>query len=228
MQSLVRDFVNLFYPETCIGCNISLSTGEQVLCTDCRTQLPVAYHDLMHNDKMSELFYARVALEHLTSLLYYEKIGTVQRLIHALKYQKQEHIGSFLGSWMGTYLSEDVRFNDVDLVVAVPVHPKRLRERGYNQVTKFGQCIADEMGVRFRESVITKNRNTIKQAQLDQRHRSDESQSPYQLGESMDLGQHILLVDDVITTGTTLTLCARELHKIPNTRISIATMGISV
>lgn len=95
MRSLLCDFVNLFYPETCAGCNLSLSAGEKSLCTDCRIHLPVAYNDLKHNDKMTELFYARVPLVHVTSLLYYEKIGTVQRLIHALKYKKQEHIGSF-------------------------------------------------------------------------------------------------------------------------------------
>ena len=147
MQSLVRDFVNLFYPVTCTGCDLSLSSGEETLCTQCRMLLPVAFNDLRHNDKMRELFYARIPLEHLTSLLYYEKIGTVQRLIHALKYQNQEEIGTFLGKWMGSLMSQDQRFEDIDLVVAVPVHPKRLRERGYNQVTKFGQCIADGLGV---------------------------------------------------------------------------------
>jgi len=228
MQSWISDLVNLFYPETCMGCEHSLQTGEELLCVSCRSQLPVAYHDLKSNDKMLELFYARIPLEQVTSLLYYEKIGTVQHLIHALKYQNQEQIGTFLGEWMGVLMATDERFQEVDLVVPVPVHPKRLQERGYNQVTKFGQCIADEMGVRFRESVLAKNRNTIKQAQLDQRHRSDESQSPYQIQEEITPGLHILLVDDVITTGTTLTLCARELLKIPGTRISIATMGISV
>lgn len=130
--------------------------------------------------------------------------------------------------WMGDLMSREERFKDVDLVVAVPVHPKRLKKRGYNQVTKFGECIADGLGVRFRESVLIKNRNTIKQAQLDQRHRSDETASPYSLQENIAENLHVLLVDDVITTGTTLTLCARELLKIPGTRISIATMGISV
>lgn len=228
MRFWVSDFVNLFYPEACMGCENSLQAGEKLLCVSCRSQLPVAYHDLKDNDKMQELFYARIPLEQVTSLLYYEKIGTVQHLIHALKYKKQEHVGEFLGKWMGTLMAADERFHDVDLVLPVPVHPKRLRERGYNQVTKFGECIAAELGVRFRESVLAKNRNTIKQAQLDQRHRSNESQSPYQLQEEIEEGLHILLVDDVITTGTTLTLCARELLKIPKTRISIATMGISV
>lgn len=228
MQSLVRDFVNLFYPETCAGCRLSLTTGEHTLCTQCRVQLPVAHDDLKDNDKMHELFYGRLPLMHLTSLLYYEKIGTVQRLIHELKYQKQEHIGIFLGEWLSALMSQEQRFNDVDMIVPVPVHPKRLRERGYNQVTKFGECIAAGLGARFRGSVLSKNRNTIKQAQLDQRHRSDESKSPYSIAEPFEENLHILLVDDVITTGTTLTLCARELLKIPGTRISMATMGISV
>jgi len=228
MRSALFDFVNLFYPETCVSCNYALTTGEQTLCISCRSLLPVAFYDLINNDKMRELFYARVPLEYVTSLLYYEKIGAVQRLIHALKYQKKEQVGTFIGEWLGAIIASDDRFDTVDLVVAVPVHPKRLRERGYNQVTKFGQCIANSLGVRFRESVLIKNRNTTKQAQLDQRHRSDESKSPYELNESINENLHILLVDDVITTGTTLTLCARELLKIPGTRVSIATMGISV
>jgi ComF family protein len=228
MQSWISDFVNLFYPETCMGCEHSLQTGEEMLCVSCRSQLPVAYHDLRDNDKMVELFYARVPLEHATSLLYYEKIGTVQHVIHELKYKKQEQIGDFLGKWLSSYMASDDRFKDVDLVIPVPVHPKRLQERGYNQVTKFGQCIADGLGVRFRESVLVKNQNTKKQAQLNQQQRSNESQTTYMIQEAVEPGLHILLVDDVITTGTTLTLCARELLKIPDTCISIATMGISV
>jgi predicted amidophosphoribosyltransferase len=128
MQSWISDFVNLFYPETCMGCEHSLQTGEEMLCVSCRSQLPVAYHDLRDNDKMVELFYARVPLEHVTSLLYYEKIGTVQHLIHELKYKKQEQIGDFLGKWLSSYMASDNRFKDVDLVIPVPVHPKRLRK----------------------------------------------------------------------------------------------------
>lgn len=177
---------------------------------------------------MQELFYGRVTVEHLASLLYYEKIGTVQRMIHALKYQGQEHIGEFLGKWMGALMSQDGRFEEIDMVIAVPVHEKRRRERGYNQVAKFGESIAASLGVRFRESVLTKTRNTVKQAQLDQKNRSNEEQSPYQLQETLEPNLHVLLVDDVVTTGTTLTLCVRELQKVAGTRISIATMGISV
>ncbi len=228
MQSWLGDFVNLFYPETCLGCDLTLQSGEPLVCVACRSQLPVAYHDLKSNDKLEELFYGRIAVQHVTSLLYYEKIGTVQHLIYALKYQKNEAVGTFLGDWMGAYMAADARFSSVDLVVPVPVHPKRLQERGYNQVTKFGECIADGLGVRFLESVLAKTLNTKKQAQLNQQQRSNETSSPYQLLENLAENQHILLVDDIITTGTTLTLCARELLKIPGTRISIATMGISV
>ena len=133
-----------------------------------------------------------------------------------------------LGDWMASYIKDDSRFADVGVVVPVPVHAKRLKKRGYNQVTGFGKSIASALQVDFADGTLVKTRNTKKQAQLNQRERSDESRSPYLLHQPPAAGQHVLLVDDVVTTGTTLTLCARELVKVPNTRISIVTMGISV
>ena len=108
------------------------------------------------------------------------------------------------------------------------MHPKRRAKRGYNQVDGFGKELAAVLGSRFRESVLIKKLNTINQAQLGQVKRSDERQSPYDLVEKIEPGTHVLLVDDVITTGTTLSLCAKELHKNPDIKISIATMAISV
>jgi ComF family protein len=152
----------------------------------------------------------------------------VQQLIHHLKYRGHEEVSSFLGKWMATELKNDPAFQDIDLVIPVPVHPKRRAKRGYNQVDGFGKELATVLGARFRESALIKSRNTINQAQLGQVKRSDETQSPYDLMEKIEPGSHVLLVDDVITTGTTLTLCARELHKNPNIKVSIATMAISV
>jgi ComF family protein len=228
MTTWAQDFMNLFYPQVCLGCATSLVDGENILCIACKSQLPVAYHDLEHSDKIQELFFARLPIHHATSLFYYEKIGAVQRLIHALKYQRQEQISAFMGLWLASYLQHNKQLDDVDAVIPVPVHKRRLQKRGYNQVTDFGRCIADGLGSRFRESVLTKTRNTIKQAQLDQRRRTDESNSPYKLQEEVAPGSHVLLVDDVITTGTTLTMCARELMQVADIRISVATMAISV
>jgi ComF family protein len=191
-------------------------------------EIPVALDHLKKQNKVKELFFARVEIQQATSLFYYEKIGVVQQLIHQLKYQGREEVGPFFGKWMATVLQNDPAYKDVDMVIPVPVHPLRRAQRGYNQVDGFGKEIAACFGVRFCESVLIKNRNTTKQAQLNQLQRSDETQSPYQLIGVIAPGTHVLLIDDVITTGTTLALCAKELHKNPDIKISIATMAISV
>lgn len=211
-----------------MGCDRSLTSGEKIICTDCRSEIPIALNHLDKEDKVKELFFARVTIETATSLFYYEKIGVVQQLIHHLKYRGHEEVSSFLGKWMAAELQNDPAFQNIDLIVPVPVHPKRLAKRGYNQVDNFGKEIAKVLGARFRESVLIKSRNTINQARLGQVKRSDETHSPYDLVEKIAPGTHILLVDDVITTGTTLALCAKELHKNPGIKISIATMAISV
>jgi ComF family protein len=211
-----------------MGCDRSLTAGEQVICTACRSEIPMALNHLDKDDKVKELFFARVDVQTATSLFYYEKIGVVQQLIHQLKYRGHEEVGYFLGKWMAAALKDDPAFKDIDLVIPVPVHPKRLTKRGYNQVDGFGKELAVVLEARFCESVLIKSHNTINQAQLGQVKRSDETQSPYELMEHIPPGTHILLVDDVITTGTTLALCAKELHKNPGIQISIATMAISV
>ncbi|MFT6197581.1 MAG: ComF family protein [Nonlabens sp.] len=222
------DFINLFFPVVCMGCTHSLTTGEQVICTACRSEIPIALNHLEKDDKVKELFFARADVQTATSLFYYEKIGVVQQLIHQLKYQGREEVSPFLGKWLAAALQNDPAFQDIDLVIPVPVHPKRRAKRGYNQVDGFGKELAIALGARFRESALIKSRNTINQAQLGQVKRSDETQSPYELMEQIAPGTHVLLVDDVITTGTTLALCAKELHKNPGIQLSIATMAVSV
>jgi ComF family protein len=228
MKNWFSDLLNIFYPKVCMGCSTSLYDGENVLCIGCAGSIPVAYELLESDEKVKDLFYGRLDLHHARSLFFYEKIGVVQHMIHQLKYQQQQHVSAYLGKWTAGYVTEDALFSDVDYVVPVPVHAKRFKQRGYNQVTLFGQEISDALGVRFRENVLTKTKNTIKQAQLGQVKRIDERESPYELQEQLPAGSHILLVDDVITTGTTLSLCAKELLKIPDVKISILTMAVSV
>ncbi|GAK92499.1 competence protein F homolog [Nonlabens ulvanivorans] len=150
-------------------------------------------------------------------------------MIHQLKYRKKEEISNFLGNWLGGQeLKENNLFKNVDIVVPVPVHPKRLKKRGYNQVSGFGNELSKFLNASYRDDILVKTKNTINQARLNQTQRSDETNSPYQLVGSLPQGTHVLIVDDVITTGTTIVLCARELLKIPDVKISMATMAISV
>lgn len=228
MKDWIFDFFNLLYPQLCMGCETPLSTGENLLCTSCHIHLPLTNFHTTSDEKIRELFYARIEVAHVTSLFYYEKIGAVQHMMHELKYRGKKEISTYLGGWLAADLQNHQGFRDVDLVIPVPVHPKRLKKRGYNQVSGFGKELAIGLKARLRQDVLIKTKNTIKQAQLNQAKRIDETHSPYQLVKIIPEGTHVLLVDDVITTGTTLVLCARELLKVPHVKISIATMAISI
>ena len=125
-----------------------------MICTACRSEIPIALNHLEKDDKVKELFFARADVQTATSLFYYEKIGIVQQLIHQLKYQGREEVSAFLGKWLAAALQNDPDFQDIDLVIPVPVHPKRRAKRGYNQVDGFGKELAIALGARFRESVL--------------------------------------------------------------------------
>ncbi|MGB5980752.1 MAG: phosphoribosyltransferase family protein [Nonlabens sp.] len=230
LKRTFNDLVQLFYPEVCLGCRTSLYEGEKLLCLTCFSQLPVAYKVLEADDKVKDLFYGRANIEHASSLLFYEKIGMVKQLIHHLKYDGHEEVSSYLGKQMANAMYSDPAFQKLTHVVPVPVHKKRLKKRGYNQVNGFGMEIASKFEAKFMPDLLIKTRNTINQAKLGQVKRSDESSSPYELNLNLELPEnsHILIVDDVITTGTTLSMCIKELQKIKGTTIYVATMAISV
>ena len=230
MKNSFNDLLHLFYPEVCLGCNTSLYEGEKVLCFTCQAQLPVAHDHLEADDKVKELFYGRTAIAHARSLFFYEKIGIVQQLTHALKYQGQEKISSYLGQLMSEHIKKDRGFDHITHIIPVPLHPKRLKKRGYNQVDGFGKEIAQSLNAKYIPDLLVKTKNTINQAKLGQVKRSDETKSIYDLNgpERIPEKAHLLIVDDVITTGTTLSLCTRELQKIPGINLYVATMSISV
>jgi ComF family protein len=227
-SSYWNDFLSLWFPDYCAGCEDILSTGEQVLCTQCLATVPLAHIGPDYDKPMRDLFFTRTTVSHLTTLFYYEKIGPVQHMLHELKYRGNEQVSVFLGRWLGSVLQETPQFQEIDLVVPVPIHSKRLQQRGYNQVSGFGKEIADSLGVRFRESVLKKHKNTIKQSQLNQQDRVAPQHSPFILNQNLEQGTHVLLVDDVITTGTTVVQCIHELQKTPGVRVSVATMALAI
>jgi ComF family protein len=225
---MVKNLLNLLFPKVCYACQSFLNDNEQHICTQCRHELPLTNFNTLENNAVEKLLYGRVPIEHATALLWFKKKGIVQQLLHNLKYKGHEDVGLFLGEWLGEELSELKEFQDIDVVVPVPLHKSRQRKRGYNQVHKFAQAIADKLHIECNTSVLQKTKATQTQVFKDRLKRWNDDNTVFSVTNIQDFkGKHILLVDDVITTGATIEACSNALLKIEGIKISVATMAIA-
>ena len=225
---MVKNLLNLFFPKVCLGCNAYLGDNESYICMSCRHQLPLTNFHLDNNDALKNVFFGRVKLEQATALLHFSKKGIVQHLMHNLKYKGHQDVGLFLGKWLGEELKTIEAYQNIDVVVPVPLHRSKLRKRGYNQVDKFGQEIAKALNVAYNTNVLQKTKSTKTQVFKDRLLRTSGNTAIFSISENLTLkGKHILLVDDIITTGATIESCANALLKIEGIKISIAAMSIT-
>lgn len=225
---MFHDFLNLLYPRLCYGCDSSLGTNEPVLCTSCLHALPIAPGYVEKDNPVEKIFYGRIPVENATSLLLFEKKGMVQKLIHNLKYRGHKEIGPFLGSWLGNELKQLPHWKTVTAVLPVPLHSKKLKIRGFNQVTGFGEELAKALKVPFYENILLKISATQTQTLKKRLSRWGTIDETFILNEPHLLeNHHVLLVDDLVTTGATLEACAHKLLKVPHLKLSIATMAVT-
>lgn len=225
---MFHDFINLIYPRLCYGCETSLKKNEKILCTSCLHALPIADHHLEKDNLVEKIFYGRIPVENATSLLLFEKKGMVQKLIHNLKYRGHEEIGPFLGNWLGSELKDINDWQEVTMVIPVPLHKQKLKKRGYNQVAGFGQEMAQALNVPYRDNILLKVSATKTQSLKKRFARWGSIDETFVL-QNVDAlkDQHVLLVDDLVTTGATLEACAQKLLQTPGMKISIATMAVT-
>lgn len=220
--------IDLFFPKVCAGCHSILITNETVLCTHCRHEMPLTQYHLDPKNEAVKKFYGKIAIEHASALLYFNKKGIVQELIHNLKYKGHEEIGTVLGNW---YV-EDLKLLNLeipfDFIIPVPLHPKKFRERGYNQVTTFGKALAKGLKVNYNDTILYRKKYSKTQSKKNLLGRSDNIENIFDvIATEENQNKHFLIVDDVLTTGATLEACSRALLKIPGTRISIVCMAIA-
>lgn len=227
-MSLLKDFVHLFYPKICVSCSAFLLKEEEVLCSFCLSDLPFMNIKNYENNKVAALFFGRVPIKKAVSFMYFRKHGVSQKLIHALKYKGNEKIGHFLGYWFGNQLKNNNVFKDVDCIIPVPLHPKKEKKRGYNQLTKFGMALSETLNIPYKTTFLQRVSTSQTQTLKDRLERFKNTSTQFYAINTNDLkGKHILLIDDVITTGATLEACCKELLKTENITISIATITYS-
>lgn len=222
---MLKDLISLFFPEQCACCHRHLKKNESLICTFCRHDLPCGQYTNIPFNAIEKRFFGRVPLCATTALFRFQENGKIQKLIHALKYQNKPLIGIFAANLMGQEILNSDRFPPIDIIIPVPLHPKKQRKRGYNQNTLFGQKLAEILSAEFCNTILLKKNSNRTQTRQSRRDRWQNVQNSFYLKNPKKLTKkHILLIDDVITTGATLEACYKQLLK-AEIKISIASMA---
>ena len=226
--SLTDDFMSLFFPRICAACGNSLLKREDTICLSCEFHLPRTNFHLLQDNPVFNLFRGKVNLESAASYLYFNKGSKAQSLIHQLKYKDRRDIGICLGKQYGQYLKTSPLFNNVQLILPVPLHPKKLKKRGYNQSEQFALGLSQSMSLPIINNVLVRIKETDTQTNKSRIKRWENVADVFAIrNKEIIENKHVLLVDDVITTGATLESCAKTLELITGVKISVVTIAVA-
>ncbi|HEY5510743.1 MAG TPA: ComF family protein [Prolixibacteraceae bacterium] len=223
---ILEDFLSLFYPRLCKGCQTSLVRGEAVICLGCQADLPKTGFEKTPDNPVAQLFWGRAEIQLASAFCSFDKGGIMQRFLHQLKYKGSKEVGEKLGLLFGLDLIQNLPYQDIELLVPVPLHPKREHKRGYNQSAEIVKGMSDAMGKPFSTGNLTRNHYSDTQTNKSRFERWENVKELFSVRKPEQLeGKHLLLIDDVVTTGSTLEACANVLLKVPGTKVSIATLA---
>lgn len=229
---LIKDwlgsFLSLFFPRYCIVCGRTLAKGEECLCTMCNINLPRTDYHLRKDNPVEKMFWGKIPLERATSFFFYRKGSDFRQILHQLKYGGQKGIGAIMGRYMAAELLESGFFEGVDVILPVPLHKKKQQIRGYNQSEWIARGIAAVTGISIDTESVVRRKNTETQTRKSFLERWENVEGIFELNHAESLsGKHILIVDDVLTTGATTVECASCLTDIEGIRISILTLAMA-
>ncbi len=224
-KTLLGDLADVLFPASCAGCNRALARSEEVVCTRCLAQLP-RFDDPQELDLRLA---GRLPVAAMAGYLKYEAGGLTQRLLHRLKYRGQRQIGLILGKQFGAWLRQQPFWQDVDAIIPLPLHPAKESKRGYNQSVLLAQGIADATGMAVLSDVVQRLRPSASQTRKSREERWHNVAGIFAVKDGTAIaGRHVLLVDDVLTTGATLEACGQALLEAGAEKLSLAVLAVAV
>jgi len=225
-MSLFDDFISLFYPRLCAGCSTPLFKGEEVLCLKCLADLPKSNFHQYLNNPVYQIFIGRMNIAMATSFCRFDKGGRLQHLLHQLKYKGNRQVGHKLGLLFGCDLIQNALYQDIDAIVPVPLHPRKEKKRGFNQSFEICKGLSEGMKKPIIAGNLMRVIHSSSQTRKNRFERWENVSGIFNVqNETILIDKHLLLVDDVVTTGATLEACCEPLLKIPGVRVSIATIA---
>ncbi|MDN3587256.1 ComF family protein [Pedobacter aquatilis] len=222
------DLIGLLFPNLCNACGISLFQNEHLICTHCLYDLPFTDYHIYEENRVAKQLWGRLPLHGAMAMLYFRKGAKVQNLIHNLKYNHKTEVGNLLGNMLGDRLNKSPIYENIDLIIPVPLHKKKLRIRGYNQSTFIAEGISEKMNVPLDENTLVRITSTESQTKKSRYSRYENMKDVFGItNPDVIKGKHILLIDDVITTGATLEACANALLENGAEKVSIAALAFA-
>jgi len=224
LKEIKDSFLHLLFPHVCAGCGSDLLSEESMLCMRCVDAMPETNFEIHAGNPIEKIFWGRLPLAAATAQFYFTKESLMQHLMHQFKYKNNKDLGLQLGRMMGDQLLRSNRFK-VDALISLPLFPAKEKRRGYNQATVLCYGMAEIMKVPILDKVILRPQHTDTQTKKGRLERWKNIEGKFVLSKANAItNKHILLVDDVVTTGATLEACGHELLKAENIQLSIATL----
>lgn len=222
----LSDIFNLIYPQVCAACGNKLQRQEDIICILCEHHLPQTDYHLKSDSPLDKLFWGRIRLSNVAAMYFYQKGERVQQLIYQFKYNGWKEVGVKVGQVYGRILAQTEAYKTVDLIVPVPLHPNKKRKRGYNQSDFFARGLSESMQIPWSDNVVQRIAHTPSQTKKTRYERWKNVEDIFAVIQpGLIEGKHILLVDDVITTGSTIEACATAMLNIKGTQVSAVSIA---
>lgn len=225
-NNLFTDLIRLFFPPCCIACGNALSVGEECLCLPCLQELPKIRYNPAEANEIEKRFWGKIPVEHATSYFQYTKGSDFDKILFDLKYHGKKEIGEIMGRYMAKSLSDSNFFRDIDIIIPIPLHKNRYKKRGYNQSEWLAKGISEITQIPINTTSIKRVIPNSTQTHKNLWDRWEDVQNIFEIILPHEIQEkHILLVDDVLTTGATIISCATAIMKVQGVKISILTLA---